>query len=190
MSDGPFRNAELSSRWKAYGQTLVNDAASVEERTAQVCHCMLGDADMKSFHLLFEELKTHAERPQMDLDPVIAIETIFDNHPMLPLADVLQRHLVANLRDQMPPGNALDQAIDSTTKEWISITKNRLDEECIRARDLGDMNIADYRKGIARNHETFSAVIPHALCAALTSGNKHAFKQALQKKSGVDEGPE
>lgn len=190
MSDGPFRNTMLSSRWKSYGQKLVSDAMTAQERTAQACHSMIGDVDMKTFHPLFSELKAHAERPQMDLDPVAAIETIFNNRPILPLVDVLQRHLVANLRDHVPPEKALDQALDSTAKEWTGIIKNRLDEECIRARDRGDMRLADYRKGIERNHETFSAIKSNELCAALASGNKRAFHPVIQKKSGVDEGPE
>lgn len=190
MSDGPFRNAELPSSWKRYGQDLVSDATSREERTTQACHSMIGDVDMKTFSPLFDELKTHADRPQMDLDPVTAVETIFEAHPTSPLADTLQRHLIANLRDQLPPEKALDQALDSTTKEWIGTTKNRLDEECIRARELGDMSREDYQKGIERNRETFAAIKPSELCDALATGNKRAFKQAVEKKAGVDEGPE
>lgn len=190
MTDGPFRNAELSSRWKRYGQDLVSDAVSPEERTTQACHSMIGDLDMKAFSPLFGDLKAHAERPQMDLDPVTELETIFDNHPTSPLADTLQRHLIANVRDQMPLEKALDQALDSTAKEWIGTTKNRLDEECIRARELGDMSREDYSKGIERNRETFAAIKPKELCDALATGNKRAFRQAVQKKTGVDEGPE
>ncbi|OJU02080.1 MAG: hypothetical protein BGN87_19785 [Rhizobiales bacterium 65-79] len=190
MTDGPFRNAELPSSWKRYGQDLVSDATSREERTTQACHSMIGDVDMKTFSPLFDELKTHADRPQMDLDPVTAVETIFEAHPTSPLADTLQRHLIANLRDQLPPEKALDQALDSTTKEWIGTTKNRLDEECIRARELGDMSREDYQKGIERNRETFAAIKPSELCDALATGNKRAFRQAVEKKAGVDEGPE
>lgn len=190
MTDGPFRNAELSSRWKRYGKDLVSDAVSPEERATQACHSMIGDLDMKAFRPLFGELKAHAERPQMDLDPVTMVDAIFDNHPTSPLADTLQRHLTANLRDRVPPEKALDQALNSTAKEWVSATKNRLDEECIRARELGDMSREDYRKGIERNRETFAAIKPSKLCDALATGNKRAFSQAVQKKAGVDEGPE
>lgn len=185
MTDGPFRNAELSSRWKRYGQDLVSDAA----RT-QACHSMIGDVDMKAFSPLFGDLKAHAERTQMDLDPVSEVETIFESHPTSPLADALQRHLIANLRDQMPIDEALNRSLESTAKEWIGTTKNRLDEECIRARELGDMKREDYHKGIERNRETFAAIKPNELCDALAMGNKSAFRQAVQKKAGVDEGPE
>jgi hypothetical protein len=112
MTDGPFRNAELPSRWKRYGQDLVSDAASPEERTTQACHSMIGDVDMKAFSPLFDELKAYAEGPQMDLDPVTAVETIFENHSTSPLADALQRNLIANFRDQISPEKALDQALD------------------------------------------------------------------------------
>lgn len=190
MSDGPFRNAELPSRWKRYGQELVSDATSPEERTTLACHSMMGDVDMKTFTPLFNELKDHAARPQLDLDPVTAFETIFEDHAPSPQADALQRHLIANLRDQIPPEKALDQALENATKEWIDITKNRLDEECIRARELGDMSPQDYRKGIERNRETFAAVKPSQLRDALAAGNKRAFKHAIEKKAGVDQGPE
>ncbi len=52
MSDGPFRNVALTSRWKVYGQKLVSDAASAEERMAQACHSMIRDVDMQTFHPL------------------------------------------------------------------------------------------------------------------------------------------
>lgn len=190
MSDGPFRNIALSSRWKQYGKQLVNDAGSAEERTGLVCHCILGDINMNDFQALFGELKAETSRPQRDLDPAPAIERIFDSHPVAPLIDVLRRHLVANTSDQMPPEIALDQALRTTVREWVGIVQNRLDEACIRARDRGDMSLTDFRKGIERNHETFGAIPLNDLCIALASGNKRAFRQAVQKKCGIDEGPE
>ena len=48
----------------------------------------------------------------------------------------------------------------------------------------------DYQKGIERNRETFAAIKPSELRDALATGNKRAFKQAVEKKAGVDEGPE
>ena len=189
MTDGPLKNAALSSRWKQYGKDLVSDAASSEERTAQACHSILGDMDMKGLGSLLSALKGHAQRSQMDLDPVSSAEAIFDSHAKSPLTDIFQKHLTANLRDQIPAERPLDEALRSAVTDWTAITKNRLDEECIRARDLGDMNHENYRKGIERNHETFHTIRPNELCDALVSGNGRAFKQATQKKVGVDEGP-
>ena len=190
MADGPFKNAALSSRWKQYGKDLVSDAASPEERAAQACHSMLGDVDMKAFGSLLNELEAHAQRPQMDMDPISSFEAIFDGHAKPPLTDILQKHLIANLREQIPGERALDQAILSAVRDSIGITKNRLDEECIRARDLGDMNHENYRKGIERNQEAFNAIRPNELCDALVSGNGRVFKQVTRMKVGVDEGPD
>ena len=190
MTDGPFRNAALSSRWKQYGKDLVNDAVSSEERAGQACHSMLGDVDAKAICSLLRALKEHAQRLQIDLDPVASAEAIFDRHAKSPLTDILEKHLIANIRDQMPSDQARDQALQSTVREWTAITKNRLDEECIRARDLGDMNHERYRNGIDRNQQTFDAIEVNAICQALLSGRPSAFKRATRKKAGVDEGPD
>ena len=190
MVDGPFKNAALSSRWKQYGKDLVSDAASPEERAAQACHSMLGDVDMKTFNPLLNELKAHAQSSQMDMDPISSVEAIFDGHAKQPLTDILQKHLIANLREQIPGERALDQAILSAVTDSIGITKNRLDEECILARDLGDMSHENYHKGIERNQEAFNAIRPNELCDALVSGNGRAFKQGTRMKRGVDEGPD
>lgn len=190
MTDGPFKNSRLSNKWKRYGEDLVNDATSQKERATQACHSMLGDVDMKVLTPLLKELQAYAQLSQMDLDPVSPVEAIFDSHQKSLLGDTLQKHLIANIRGQIAPEKALDDALISAAKDWIGVTKNRLDEECIRARDLGDMNTENYRKGIDRNRETFSAIDPAKLRDALVSGNKRAFGSAHQKKVGVDEGPD
>lgn len=189
MTDGPFRNAQLSSRWKQYGKDLVSDAVSNEERTTQACHSMLGDIDVGAFGSLLRDLRAHSRDPQMDLDPVSSTETIFEGQEQSLLASALQKHLTANLRAKAPLSVALDDALNSIVSDWIGTTKNRLDEECIRARDLGDMNLQDYNKGIERNRETFGTVDADAVCRALESGSKNAFKSG-SKKQGIDEGPD
>lgn len=190
MTDGPFKNAQLSSRWKQYGKDLVRDATSEEERATQACHSMIGDVDPVAISAILGDIRTYAQRPQMDLDPVPFMESLFEKHAKTPLTDLLQKHLIARLRDQMLPAAAIERALPNTVSDWIGITKNRMDEECIRARTLGDMSESDYRKGIARNRETFATVSPDALGNALTIGDKRAFKQAQKKKIGVDEGPD
>ena len=190
MTDGPFRNAELSNRWKQYGKDLVSDAASADERIVQACHSMVGDLDLSEVSRLLSAIKRHAERPQMDLDVMSSMETLFESGLKSPLNDMLQKHLMANLYDRMPLDTALDQALQSTVVDWIGITKNRLDEQCIRARDLGDMNREDYRRGIERNAETFAGIDRNGLCDALTNGDKRTFKKAQKMKTGIDEGPD
>jgi len=190
MTDGPFRNSELSGRWKRYGRDLVSDATSQDERTAHACHSMLGDVEVAGISKLLKELKELAQKTQMDLDPVSSAEGVFDNHIKAPLVDTLQKHLLANLRDQMNSEAALDEAVKSTADEWIGETKNRIDEECIRARDIGDMTREQYAKSLDRNGETFGAIDANALGDALYAGKKNTFRKANSNKEGLDEGPE
>ena len=190
MTDGPFKNATLSSRWKKYGKYLVNDAISVEERTIQAYHSMIGDIDLLTVSNILGAIKAYAENPQMDLDNISSIKMLFENCLRSPFTDALEKHLVANLRDRMPLDVSCDQALLSTVENWIGEAKNRLDEESIRARDVGDMGNKDYHKGIERNRETFASINADTLCDALTTGDKRAFKQANQKKTGIDEGPD
>ncbi|AJD52945.1 hypothetical protein SAMN02744133_107104 [Thalassospira xiamenensis M-5 = DSM 17429] len=190
MTDGPFRNSKLSGRWKRYGRDLVSDATSQNERTAQACHSMLGDVDLAGISELLKGLKELTLEAQMDLDPVSLAESIFDNHIKAPLVDILQKHLLANLRDQMNSAVALDEAIKSAANAWIGETKNRIDEECIRARDIGDMTKEEYAMSISRNNETFSLIDPNALGNALYTGLKNTFRNANHNREGLDEGPD
>ncbi len=190
MADGPFKNAKLTSRWKQYGKDLVSDATGTDERVAQACHSILGDVDMNALGSLLSALRAHAHQTQMDLNPVSSIAAIVENHANSPLADIIQKHLIAHLRDQTPAGRALDLASQGAVADLIDTTMNRLDEECIRARDRGDMTHENCLKGIERNHEAFKKINVNDLCKALTSGNRHAFKDATRKKTGVDEGPD
>lgn len=190
MTDGPFRNAKLPWRWKRYGEDLVNDATSQDERVVRACHSMLGDVVIKDISSLLRALSANAQRIQMDLDPVSSTEAIFYGYPKSPLTDTLQKHLIANLRARMSPEIALNQALKATTEEWIRETKNRIADECIRVRDIGDMTREEYRQALGRNRDAFAAVNLDAICDALLSGKKGAFKSAVRKKSGVDEGPD
>lgn len=190
MTDGPFRNAKLSSRWKRYGQALVSDAESPAARALLACDCMLEDVNMDVVGSLLAELKAYVQRAQLDLDPGPAVEAIFEEHPPSDMTDAFRRQLMANLMDSTPADLALDQAIATVVKDLIDTTRSRLASECMHARTRGDMSVEDYRKGISRNNETFSAINQDEICAALVSGNKRAFRKSREKKSGVDDGPE
>lgn len=190
MSDGPFRNTGLSTRWKEYGQMLVNDVMTPAERTIQACHSMIGDVDIAIFKPLYEELVVYAKHSQIDLDAVGVIEAVFRQHANVYLADLLQKELLANLREKLAIAPALEQALVSSTNAWISITQNRFDEECIRARDCGDMKSVDYEKSIERNHLSFCSIDSKQFYTALIRGDKRAFRPLGHKKSDVDEGPD
>lgn len=186
MTDGPFRNSAITTRWKHYGQDLVSDAVSAEERVKQACHSVLGD--IKFFDQLYRELDARASHDQMDLDSVAATETIFDNNERSTLGDALERNLLCNLREGMPERQSLDLALEQAVGEFLANAKNRIDEECIRARDVGDMSRSDFSKGLKRNQETFAAIDVDSVCAALENGDKNAFRRTVRKD--VNDGPE
>src|SRR3546814_9399083 len=93
MTDVPFRNAELSGSWKKYGEDLVSDAASPGERTARICHSMIGDVDWDSISPLLKQLEASARNSQLELDPCAHVADIWDKHPISPFSDSLQKHL-------------------------------------------------------------------------------------------------
>ena len=188
MTDGPFRNSALSSRWKQYGRDLVNDAVSQDERIKQACHSVLGSIVMKAFDRLYRELEARASRDQMDLDAAAATETVFDNHERSTISDALERNLLCNLRDGIPERKSLDLAVESTVSEILGNAKNRIDEECIRAREAGDMSRSDFVKGVERNREAFAGIDVGSLCAAIENGNKNAFRRTARKD--VNDGPD
>ena len=190
MTDGPFRNAALSREWKRYGDDLISDAASPEERAVKAFYSMLNDVDLAAFSILWRDLNNHMQCRQLDLDPVASVEAIFDNNPKSTLVDTFQKELEAELRAQTSSLVALDKALINTAKFWISITKSRLDDQCICARELGDMSRDDFHKGIQRNEEAFSRIKLDDFCSALVAGTKRGVGKFVEKKIGIDEGPD
>ncbi len=190
MTDGPFKNSDLSARWKRYGKDLVNDATSQDERSAQMCVSVLGDLDLKTVSAILGELRVHFEQGQMAFDPMESVRGILDKYDKSPAADLLERSLRVQLREQPSGTAALNEAVNEMRNELLNIAKNRIDEECIRARDIGDMSQESYRKALDRNRETANAVNRDALRDALFSGKKDAFKRAAENKKDVDEGPD
>lgn len=188
MTDGPFRNSALSNKWKQYGRDLVNDAASRDERAKQACHSMLGAIDMKAFDRLYRELDSRASRDQMDLDSVAATEAIFDSNERSPFGDALERNLLCNLREGMSERKSLDAALGSAVSELLENARNRIHEECLRARDVRDMSQSDFAKGVQRNRETFANIENGSICAALENGNKNAFRRTA--RTDVNDGPD
>lgn len=190
MTDGPFRNAELSGRWKQFGEELVSDATSAAERSAQACHSMLGDMDWFTLSPVLRELENFTHDRQLDLDTCARARAIFESHAKTPFLDTLQRHLTANLRDDGNAADAFAQALNDSVKDLIGTARSRIEEECIRARDVGDMSWASYRKGVVRSQEAFDGVDPGRIAGALLSGDRQAFKPASVQAIGLDDGPE
>jgi len=189
MTDGPFKNAELSGRWKRYGNSLGNDSMSSNERTERVHSAILKDLCTKETRTLIVELDTYVKRLQKDLFPRVAVDEIFDSHARTPQSDTLQKFFSANLARPMGIETAWQLAFDSFVRHEAYGTKNRMLEECISARDRGDLRGAKYSKAINRHDEAFAALDLPRIRDHVLSG-KSASKMALQKKTGIEDGPE
>src|SRR3546814_10952596 len=109
MTDGPFRNAELSGSWKKYGEDLVSDAASPGERTARICHSMIGDVDWDSISPPLKQLEASARHSQLEPDPCAHVADICDQHHLTPFPDSSQTHLTPHLPDHIPSQEAMDE---------------------------------------------------------------------------------
>ncbi len=187
MTDGPFRNLPLSTAWKRYGNDLVNEAKSKDERVARASDAVLASANVDEISALIKALQEYADRPQLDFDPLGSIERILQGHSQAGLPDDLARNFMADISEHETLSAALDSALAGVTADLIASSKNRLDEHCMQSRDFGDMNAADYRKALERNGETFDALDAVRIANALRTGDRRAFSADLKKKSGVDD---
>jgi hypothetical protein len=190
MTDGPFRNSALDKRWRRYAEDLVNDAVSQEERSAQLCMSLLShDIDLKAFSGILQELRVRLAQPQMTFDPMGPVLEALDKYDRSPTIDLFERSMRVQLLEQPSGTVALDEAVKELINNKVQIGKSRIDEECIRAREIGDMSQESYRKAIDRNRETANSVNRDALREALFSGKADAFKEASKSKKDLDEGP-
>tara|TARA_R110000868_G_scaffold410363_3_gene698186 strand:+ start:669 stop:1244 length:576 start_codon:yes stop_codon:yes gene_type:complete len=190
MTDGPFRNMPLNAAWKRYGEDLVNDAKSSDERVARAGDAMLANVDIGEIATLVAALREYDNRLQLDFDPLGSIQRIIEDHAGGCLGDELARNLMANLYGQDSLATALDKALIDVAENLISSSKNRLDAHCIKSRELGDMKAAEYPTALARNRDTFAAIDAAKIANALETGNRRAFAASLKKKVGTDDGPD
>ncbi|TAJ74912.1 MAG: hypothetical protein EPO45_16510 [Sphingobium sp.] len=190
MTDGPFRNMPLNAAWKRYGEDLVNDAKSSDERIARASDAMLSNVDIGEIATLVAALREYDNRLQLDFDPLGSIQRIIGEHDGGSLGDELARNLMANLQGQDPLATALNKALIDVAENLISSSKSRLDVHCVKSRELGDMKAADYPTALARNRDTFAAIDIAKISNALETGNRRAFAADLKKKVGTDDGPD
>lgn len=189
MTDGPFKNAPLNSRWKKFGDGLANDAASPSEHVARLDSAIRRDLCTKETNALVDALLAHVNQLQTDAFPQISIETIFEQHPKTPQSDMLRKFILVNLAKSMSIDDAWKFGFDSFVRHEANLARNRIAEEAIAARDRGDLKRAEFAKVITRNRETFADLDIDKLKESIL--NKSARKKvAVIKKDGLDEGPE
>ena len=94
------------------------------------------------------------------------------------------------MNERTPLGAALDLALEASVRDQIGEVRNRIEEECIRARESGEMRQDQFDRAVTQANAAFDTVAKDAICNALRAGDKDAFKGAASKREGLDEGPD
>ncbi|MGD9683527.1 MAG: hypothetical protein AB7W16_20365 [Candidatus Obscuribacterales bacterium] len=186
MTDGPFKNAALTARWKKVGNALENDAVSPDERTERTERALSKDLP-KEFRALVQELASFLKNLP-EGSPRSAVEDIFDKHPTSPLANTLQLFLSANLSRPMDTNMAFECALDNTIKKEMYSARNRMLEESLLARDRRDLLPDRFTTVITRLDETINSLSVLRLRDDVLT-NKTVPRAAFAKRTGLDDGP-
>lgn len=191
MSDGPFKNSKLPKCWRRFGDAVRNDAVDDDERCARGSHAVLNDVlSADTANALMGDLQSFASREQLDMEPIAAVEKIFDRYGKTPFFDLLQRELVFQLSKKIPPMDALPQAMMNALQGDISESKNRFQEECIHLAEAGEMTHAERDISIERANAVFARLDVNEICDAVFDGKKNVFRKKYGNKEGLYEGPD
>ena len=188
MSDGPFKNLKLGRHWKRFAEAVQNDACTSAECSAFAMNALLHDILTNDVKALLSELRKCASREQLNLDASSAVEEIFRRHQKTSFADTLQKEVVFRLKDQMPLADAIKQAVEAAVTEQKCEAKSRIVEECIVSRDFKGMWQDQFNRTVRELSAIFNGLATNEICEATLAGDNNAFKAAVSKKVGLDEG--
>lgn len=186
VTDGPYKNAALTARWKRVGNALENDAMSPNERTERVESALSKDLP-KEFRALVQELAQCVKNLD-EGSPRSAVSDIFENHPTSPLANTLKLFLNSNLTRPMEASMILDCAVDNTIKKEMYSARNHMVEESMHARDRRELTADRYYTVLTRLDETMNGINVSKLRDDVMT-NKTPPRATLVKKTGIDDGP-
>lgn len=189
MSDGPFKNLKLGKRWKRFAEAVQNEAFDSSVCCALASHALMHEILTDDFRATLAALQAYASRNQLDLDPVSSVESVFNDHMKTPFSDILKKQVAFRLSDQVTPADAVRQALEASVSEHSCDARNRIVDEFIRARETGEIRKEQYFKAVNNVKAIFGLLAKNAVFEALHVGNKNAFKDAVSKKQGLDEGP-
>ncbi|MEQ9247381.1 MAG: hypothetical protein RLO21_15460 [Nitratireductor sp.] len=189
MSDGPFTNFTLGSRWKRFAEAAENEATHITQRCALASDAILREILTEDNQALLIDLVAYAQRRQLDIDPRSRVVSIFESHSMTPFADILMKHVLVLLSDQSSMEFTIAQAIEEAVSDQIKIAKSRIEEECIRAREHGSMHADQFERTTAQIKATFDVLDKDHICRSVQGCNKNAFKEATVKQADENDGP-
>ena len=189
MSDGPFKNLKLNKRWKRFAEAAQNDASDHNECCGLASDAIVREILNDSNKAMLAEAQSYAKQAQLELDPLSSIENVFSNYSKTPFADTLLKEMVFRMADQAVPYDALRQAMDAAVRDHIREVRSRIQEECIRAYEAGQMGQNQFYRIVNQVSAILDSLPMAKVCEALLTGDRDAFKSAASMKIGLDEGP-
>lgn len=189
MSDGPFKNLRLAKSWKTFAKAAYNDAFDQIECCAMASNAVVHDVLSDSVRTLLSVLKSYVSQKQMDMDPLSSIERIFNEHSKDQFVNTLQKEMAYRVSDNSSHSEVLEQALASSLDEQVNISRARFQDECIHLSEIGEMQQVQLDRTIDRANSVFESLDRQRISEAILACNKQAFKSAIAKKDGIDEGP-
>lgn len=189
MSDGPFKNLKLGKRWQRFAEAVQNVAFDSAECCALASDALVHEILTGDVPALLAKLLAYANRGQLDFDPLFSVESIFIDYSKSAFADNLQKEVAPRLSLETNPGTAIMEAVYASLSEQIRKVRNRIEEECVHDYEVGKMKKDQFVCTLNQASAIFDGLDNNKICEALLSCNKGAFKAAVSKKEGLDEGP-
>ena len=189
MTDGPFNNLKLSRHWKLFLEAALNDVFDSTERCARASNAFVREILTEDTQDLIADLLSYADEDQWELDPLPSVQSIFNDHYNAPFVDTFRRELMWRLGRQPSLDVAIREALEASVGNQLGEVNSRIEEECIRISEDGELPRNQYNRALNVVRATFSALHKSELCDVLLAGDKAAFKKAAAKKVGREEGP-
>lgn len=189
MSDGPFKNLRLTQHWKKFAKAAYNDAFDQMECRGLASHAIVQDVLTDPVRVLLKVLKTYMDQNQMEMAPQASLERFFNDYGKNQFADILKKEMAWRLHENDNHKKVLEQAVASSVDAQIDISRTRMQEECIRSCESGEMNRNQLEATIDRTNTVLGSLDRQNICEVILACDKQAFKDAVAKKEGIDEGP-
>ncbi len=133
MVDGPFRHTDLPNTWKRFGKFIANKPMSAVDRSRELQKILEKDLIPKNLKVGVKALKENVSQLQGHLFPELAVVSILSGIAPCSELELLQRHLRVHLGDQLPPIEALKNALTDTFHNGIEDYRERIEVHCLEA---------------------------------------------------------
>jgi hypothetical protein len=186
MTDGPFKNLKLNNRLRRFAEAVQNEAEDHDTRCALGSHAIL-DGILSGNGDLIRDLQSYGADGQLDLDPTVSIERIFEKHNKSEWSDDLQREVVMRLHQGEASREAIDSAIDACIESNIGKTLTRIQEAGYEAHREGPMYKDQLDRLIAGLNLVMGSLDRARIKQAVKTCDRNAFKKETKRKTGLDD---